>query len=190
MKMSTFKKASPTISVSKPSNESEAETEKMTSNLFFCLSINARSVLYRRIYLLQMICFPFIPILALFVQNLSIFIQQIYTYDESRHIYQQVSIGFPQTLSEVNFNFYQLYFNILLPFLFFVLFSSLQISLTVNVSKLLTAIQQERSASIFYLLTNENRQVSLETIFPLMCRQEVPGVPREISKKAEKLFLI
>lgn len=91
MKMSTFKRASPSISVSKPSNESDVETEKMTSNLFFCLSINARSILYRRMYLLQMICFPFIPILALFIQNLLIFMQQIDTYDETRDIHQQVS---------------------------------------------------------------------------------------------------
>lgn len=118
--MSTFKRASPTISVSKPSNESDTETEKVSSNLFFCLSINARSVLYRRIYLLQMICFPFIPILALFIQNLSIFIQQIHTYEESRHIYQQVSFGIflHKKIHDMNFDFLYLYLLLLLFIIF------------------------------------------------------------------------
>jgi hypothetical protein len=92
MQMKTFGKASPTISVSKPSNESDTEAEGVSSTLFGCFSINARTVLYRRVYLLQMICFPFIPILALFVQNLSIFLQQIHAYSEATHMNQQVGL--------------------------------------------------------------------------------------------------
>lgn len=35
-------------------------------------------------------CLPFIPILALFVQNLSIFLEQINAYQETRYASQQV----------------------------------------------------------------------------------------------------
>lgn len=91
MKMINFAKPSPTISTSKPSNESEGDVEKLTSTIFGCFSINARTIFYRRVYLLQMVCFPFIPILALFVQNFSIFLQQIHTYDETRIVNQQVT---------------------------------------------------------------------------------------------------
>jgi hypothetical protein len=91
MKMINFAKPSPTISTSKPSNESDPEQEKLSSTLFGCFSIDARTVFYRRVYLLQMICFPFIPILALFLQNFSIFLQQIQTYDETKFIKQEVT---------------------------------------------------------------------------------------------------
>lgn len=93
MKMINFAKPSPTISTSKPSNESsETDVDKLTSTIFGCFSINARTIFYRRVYLLQMVCFPFIPILALFVQNFSIFLQQIHTYDETKIVNQQVMV--------------------------------------------------------------------------------------------------
>lgn len=92
MKMINFGKPSPTISTSKPSNESnDDEVEKISSTIFGCFSINARTIFYRRVYLLQMICFPFIPILALFVQNFSIFLQQLNTYDQSTLINEEVT---------------------------------------------------------------------------------------------------
>lgn len=91
MKLKTFSsKSSPTTSSTKPSNESDYSGEKLTSTIFGCLSVNARTVHYRRFYLFQMICFPFIPILALFVQNLAIFLEQIEAYEETRDIYEQV----------------------------------------------------------------------------------------------------
>lgn len=94
MKMKNFAKPSPTISTSKPSNESDHESETLQTTLFGCLTINARTALFRRIYLLQMICFPFIPILALFIQNFSIFLLQIHTYNETRYVNQQVGFFF------------------------------------------------------------------------------------------------
>ena len=91
MKMKTFSmSSSPAISASKPSNESD-NGEKMMSTVFGCLSVNARTNNYRRFYLFQMICFPFIPILALFVQNLAIFLEQIDAYDKTRSINEQVN---------------------------------------------------------------------------------------------------
>lgn len=77
--------SSPTASNSKPSNEISSTT------FFGCFSINARSDRFKRFYLCQMICFPFIPILALFVQNLAIFLEQKKAYDEAREINQQVA---------------------------------------------------------------------------------------------------
>lgn len=62
----------------------------MTSTVLGCLTVNARTIHYRRFYLFQMICLPFIPILALFVQNLSIFLEQINAYEETRSVNQQV----------------------------------------------------------------------------------------------------
>ncbi len=92
MKMVNFPKPSPSLSTSKPSNESsDTEAEKIPSTIFGCFSIDAKSSFFRRIYLLQMICFPFIPIFALFSQNFSIFLQQIQAYDETRIINEQVS---------------------------------------------------------------------------------------------------
>lgn len=64
----------------------------MTSTVFGCVSVNARTIHYRRFYLFQMICLPFIPILALFIQNLSIFLEQINAYEETRSVNQQVAI--------------------------------------------------------------------------------------------------
>jgi hypothetical protein len=90
MKMKNFAKPSPTISISKPSNDSEMEHDNLSSTLFGCIVVNARTILFRRIYLLQMICFPFIPILALFIQNLSIFLQQSHANNEMRYVNQQV----------------------------------------------------------------------------------------------------
>lgn len=91
MKLKTFSsKSSPAISATKPSNESDYSGEKLTSTIFGCLSVNARTVHYRRFYLFQMICFPFIPILALFIQNLVIFLEQINAYEETLEINQQV----------------------------------------------------------------------------------------------------
>ena len=77
--------SSPTASNSKPSNEISSTT------YFGCLSINARVDRFKRFYLYQMICFPFIPILALFVQNLAIFLEEMRAYDEAREINQQVA---------------------------------------------------------------------------------------------------
>lgn len=91
MKMINFTKPSPTVSSSKPSNDSEDEVDGLTSTIFGCFKINARTIFYRRVYLLQMICFPFIPILALFVQNLSLFLHQINLYDETTLINQEVT---------------------------------------------------------------------------------------------------
>lgn len=89
--MKTFSiKSSPANSTSKPSNDSDHSGEKMTSKVFGCLSVKAGTVHYRRCYLFQMICFPFIPILALFVQNLSIFLEQIKVYEDTQTINQQV----------------------------------------------------------------------------------------------------
>ena len=93
--MKTFSmKSSPANSTSKPSNESENSGEKLTTTIFGCLSVNARTTRFRRFYLCQMICFPFIPIIALFAQNLSIFLEQIKTFDEAREINQQVNRHF------------------------------------------------------------------------------------------------
>lgn len=90
-KMKTFSiKSSPATSTSKPSNESEHSGEQMVSTVFGCLSVNARTNYYRRFYLFQMICFPFIPILALFVQNLTIFIEQLNAFEETRSVNEQV----------------------------------------------------------------------------------------------------
>jgi hypothetical protein len=95
MKMKTFSmKSSPVTSTSKPSNESEHSGEKLTSTLFGCLSVNARTVSYRRFYMFQMVLFPFIPILALFIQNLAIFLEQITAFEETREINQQVGRRF------------------------------------------------------------------------------------------------
>lgn len=86
-------KSSPS-SASKPSNESDFSGERLRSTIFGCLNINARTAHYRRCYLFQMICFPFIPILALFVQNLSIFLEQIRAYNETMSVNQQVSVAY------------------------------------------------------------------------------------------------
>ena len=91
MKMLNFSKQSPTASSSKPSNESEDEINGLSSTVFGCFRINAQTVFYRRAYLLQMICFPFIPILALFVQNLSLFLHQIQTFDEATLVNKEVT---------------------------------------------------------------------------------------------------
>lgn len=86
MKMKTFSlKSSPATSTSKPSNEAEAAEN---ANIFGCY---ARTVNYRRFYLFQMICLPFIPIMALFFQNLTIFLEQINVYEETRNVNQEVS---------------------------------------------------------------------------------------------------
>lgn len=77
------------------------------STVFGCLSVNARTNYYRRFYLFQMICFPFIPILALFVQNLAIFIEQLNAFEETRSVNEQVG---PKV-------FNQLPATILIPFL-------------------------------------------------------------------------
>lgn len=91
--MKTFSiKSSPAISTSKPSNESEYSGEQTVSTVFGCLSVNARTNYYRRFYLFQMICFPFIPILALFVQNLTIFIEQLRAFEETRSVNEQVGL--------------------------------------------------------------------------------------------------
>jgi hypothetical protein len=83
-------KLSPATPLPKPSNESDHSSEKLTSTLFGCLSVNARTIQYRRFYLFQMILFPFLPILALFIQNLAIFLEQINAYEDTREINQQV----------------------------------------------------------------------------------------------------
>lgn len=91
LKMKTFSmKPSPAASTSKPTIETDFSGDKLTSTLFGCLSVNARTVQYRRFYLFQMICFPFIPILALFIQNLTIFLEQIDAYQDTLQINQQV----------------------------------------------------------------------------------------------------
>jgi|SRR5690349_14692403 len=88
MKMKTFSlKSSPANSTSKPSNESEVTVVDKDANIFGCY---ARAVNYRRFYLIQMVCLPFIPILALFVQNLSIFMEQINVYEETRRVNEEV----------------------------------------------------------------------------------------------------
>jgi hypothetical protein len=93
MNMKTFSnKSSPATSSSKPPNESEYSTEKVTSTMFGCLAVNPQTKIYRRFYLFQMICFPFIPILALFVQNLLIFLEQIDAFEETRSVNQQVGV--------------------------------------------------------------------------------------------------
>lgn len=89
MKMLNFSKQSPTTS-SKPSNESEDDFNGLSSTVFGCFRINAQTVFYRRVYLLQMICFPFIPILALFVQNLSLFLHQIQSFDQATLVNKEV----------------------------------------------------------------------------------------------------
>jgi hypothetical protein len=95
MKMTTFSVKSspgPGASTPKPSNESDFSGEPMHTTVFGCVSVNATTKLYRRFYLFKMICFPFIPILALFVQNLFIFLEQINAYEDTLKVNQQVSI--------------------------------------------------------------------------------------------------
>lgn len=88
--MKTFSlKSSPATSASKPSNESEAGAAE-NANIFGCY---ARTVNYRRFYLFQMICLPFIPIMALFFQNLTIFLEQINVYEETRNVNQEVKFS-------------------------------------------------------------------------------------------------
>lgn len=95
---------------SKPSDDSNYGTDKLTSTVFGCLSFNARTIQYRRFYLFQMICLPFIPILALFIQNLIIFLEQIKTYEDTRTVNQQVRIHSIQknqfTYSDISFRFH------------------------------------------------------------------------------------
>ena len=55
-----------------------------------CLDVEPGTRSGRRLYWCRMICFPFIPILALFIQNTSIFLQQRATYDQAKYVNQQV----------------------------------------------------------------------------------------------------
>jgi hypothetical protein len=91
MKMKNFSMRSSPATSSKPSNEFDSG-EKLTTTLFGCVKVNARSARFRRIYLSQMICFPFIPILALFIQNLLIFLEQLRAFEEVSEINQQISL--------------------------------------------------------------------------------------------------
>lgn len=109
--MINFAKSSPTTS-SKPSNESEDDINKLSSTVFGCFRINAQTVFYRRVYLLQMICFPFIPILALFVQNLSLFLHQIQTYDDATLVNQEVTKVSKEFRISQLLNFYEVPFFI------------------------------------------------------------------------------
>lgn len=134
MKMTTFSVKSspgPEASTPKPSNESDFSGEPMHTTVFGCVSVNATTKLYRRFYLFKMICFPFIPILALFVQNLFIFLEQINAYEDTLKVNQQVSICM----------IWFVFFRICIPFLRLSWFSTaltsltlllLQISLTVR----------------------------------------------------------
>lgn len=146
LKMKNFsRKSSPSISASKPSDVSST-TDNVRTTVFGCVSVAPASSKARRLHMYQMICFPFIPILALFIQNLIIFLQQIQTYDEARFVNQQVNSIYSKEKAFRNLK------------VFFFTFPK-QISLTVNVSRLLSAIQRERSSSIYYLLTKENKYV-------------------------------
>lgn len=82
-------KSSPSL-VQKTGDDHESG-EKLTTKFFGCFEINARTARFRRYISCLMICFPFIPIFALFVQNLSIFLEQINAFDEAREINLQVN---------------------------------------------------------------------------------------------------
>lgn len=69
--------------------KSDEQDEKLTTT-FFGFKVNARTPRFRRFYIWLMICFPFIPIFALFAQNLSKYFEQISAYDEARDINLQV----------------------------------------------------------------------------------------------------
>lgn len=141
------------------SSESEQESEKLTTTLFGCFSVNARNARYRHFYLCQMICFPFIPIFALFAQNLSIFIEQFNAYNDAREVNQQVHrchdvIAWYKLINTC--------FQISLTVIFLstnLIFHKLFKLMQVNVSNLLSAIQQERTSAVLFLLTNEKKSV-------------------------------
>lgn len=73
MKMRNFsRKSSPSLSVSRPSNpsnNSELTEAYFKDTVFGCITVFPGTHKHRRIHQIQMICFPFIPILALFIQN-------------------------------------------------------------------------------------------------------------------------
>ena len=66
------RKSSPSLSVSRPSNpssNSELTEAYFKDTVFGCINVFPGTNKHRRIHQIQMICFPFIPILALFIQN-------------------------------------------------------------------------------------------------------------------------
>lgn len=97
--------------MSKPSNTTEVSstTDNLKTTVFGCLSVTPATTKAKRLYMFQMICIPFIPILALFIQNLIIFLQQIEAYDEAKFVNQQVvailSLTFNESFKSINIVF-------------------------------------------------------------------------------------
>lgn len=72
------------------SSPAEVDLNKPVGIQHGCFHVEPGTKSGRRLYWIRMICFPFIPILALFIQNTSIFLQQRATYDQAKYVNQQV----------------------------------------------------------------------------------------------------